>query len=238
LENNTPETRLPSCPSWTLIEPCAWRRSLILGESWKTFGRCSWPHRIRRELINNAVGRFAWVHFGAVSGRPSRRAASQGCQFRTFGSAPVTRVNRLPEVILSSNRWSDLRFAPACRAASPSVRSPARRSKLPSRTISASGRANSYSRSIRSPTRLRSIRPRRGLFPAGNRASLIRRSTMRRSRSIRMRATAILVLWDGRLPLFCHYRAGCSARGSRSYQGSVWLMSQSAANRSRAEIPW
>src|ERR1700731_1082121 len=45
------------CPSWTLIEPCALRRSLILGESWKTFGRCSWPHRIRRELINNAVGR-------------------------------------------------------------------------------------------------------------------------------------------------------------------------------------
>ena len=26
------------CPSWTLIEPCALRRSLILGEFWKTFG--------------------------------------------------------------------------------------------------------------------------------------------------------------------------------------------------------
>jgi hypothetical protein len=35
------------CFSWTLIEPCALRRSLILGESWKTFGRCSWPHRIK-----------------------------------------------------------------------------------------------------------------------------------------------------------------------------------------------
>jgi hypothetical protein len=35
------------CPSWTLIEPCALRRSLILGESWRTFGRCSWPHRIK-----------------------------------------------------------------------------------------------------------------------------------------------------------------------------------------------
>jgi hypothetical protein len=33
------------CPPWTLIEPCALRRSLILGESWKTFWRCSWPHR-------------------------------------------------------------------------------------------------------------------------------------------------------------------------------------------------
>jgi hypothetical protein len=31
-----------------------------------------WPHRWR-ELINNAVGRLAWAHFGAVSGRPSRR---------------------------------------------------------------------------------------------------------------------------------------------------------------------
>ena len=35
------------CPSWTLIEPCALRRSLLLSESWKTFGRCSWPHRIK-----------------------------------------------------------------------------------------------------------------------------------------------------------------------------------------------
>ena len=35
------------CPSWTLIELCALRRSRILGASWKTFGRCSWPHRIK-----------------------------------------------------------------------------------------------------------------------------------------------------------------------------------------------
>ena len=35
------------CPSWTLIEPCALRRSLLLSEFWKTFGRCSWPHRIK-----------------------------------------------------------------------------------------------------------------------------------------------------------------------------------------------
>jgi NADPH-dependent 2,4-dienoyl-CoA reductase/sulfur reductase-like enzyme len=33
--------RIRGCPSWTLIEPCASRRSLILGEFWKTFGRCS-----------------------------------------------------------------------------------------------------------------------------------------------------------------------------------------------------
>ena len=51
------------------------RRSLILGEFWKTFGRCSWPHRIK----GNADGRLAWVPFGAVSGRPSRRVAFQGC---------------------------------------------------------------------------------------------------------------------------------------------------------------
>jgi Transposase IS200 like len=34
-------------PSWTLIEPCASPRSLILGGSWKAFGQCSWPHRIK-----------------------------------------------------------------------------------------------------------------------------------------------------------------------------------------------
>ncbi len=31
--------RLRGCPSWTLIEPCASLRSLILGASWKTFAR-------------------------------------------------------------------------------------------------------------------------------------------------------------------------------------------------------
>src|SRR2546430_1736672 len=30
--NSTPETGLRGCPSWTLIEPCASRRSLMLGE--------------------------------------------------------------------------------------------------------------------------------------------------------------------------------------------------------------
>jgi hypothetical protein len=55
--NITPETRLPGCPSWTLIEPCASRRSLILGASWKTFGRCSWPHRI----VNSET--CAWTGF-------------------------------------------------------------------------------------------------------------------------------------------------------------------------------
>ena len=29
------------CPSWTLIEPCASRRSLILGASWQVCGRWS-----------------------------------------------------------------------------------------------------------------------------------------------------------------------------------------------------
>ena len=43
----SPETGLPGCPSWTLIEPCASRRSLILGASWKAFWRCIWPHRIK-----------------------------------------------------------------------------------------------------------------------------------------------------------------------------------------------
>jgi hypothetical protein len=38
---------ITGCPSWTLIEPCASRRSLILGASWKTFWRCGWPHRIK-----------------------------------------------------------------------------------------------------------------------------------------------------------------------------------------------
>jgi hypothetical protein len=42
------------CPSWTLIEPCALRRSLILGESWKMFGRCSWPH-------SDLTASYAWV---------------------------------------------------------------------------------------------------------------------------------------------------------------------------------
>jgi hypothetical protein len=44
------------------IEPCASLHSLILGASWKTFARCSWPHRmphrIRRELMNVGLDNF------------------------------------------------------------------------------------------------------------------------------------------------------------------------------------
>ena len=42
---------ITGCPSWTLIEPCASRRSLILGGRWKTFETYDWPHKHREGLI-------------------------------------------------------------------------------------------------------------------------------------------------------------------------------------------
>jgi hypothetical protein len=65
-------------PFWTLIEPCASHRSLNLDShrslnletSWNTFGRCSWPHKIKLNLHL-----FPKVRFGAASGWQTPLAA-------------------------------------------------------------------------------------------------------------------------------------------------------------------
>jgi hypothetical protein len=60
-ENNGHIREVYGCPSWTLIEPCASRLSLILGESWKTFGRCSRPHRIKARSHKRGLGQLSRV---------------------------------------------------------------------------------------------------------------------------------------------------------------------------------
>ena len=46
-----------------LAKSDASRRSLILGGSWKTFGRCSWPHRTKARSHKRGLGQLSRVRF-------------------------------------------------------------------------------------------------------------------------------------------------------------------------------
>ena len=66
---------------------------------------------LRRELINNAVGRLAWVPFGAVRSRPSRRVAFQGCA--NSGSS------RSAQTGLFCDHWPATKSSPSYRCSTP-----------------------------------------------------------------------------------------------------------------------
>jgi hypothetical protein len=85
---------------------------------------------LRRELINNAVGRLAWVPFGAVRSRPSRRVAFQGCANSRLSPNHLShRPNRYPlrhhkNSSTPSSVWTETPRAALCwtTCAAPSLR--------------------------------------------------------------------------------------------------------------------
>jgi hypothetical protein len=102
-EEQNRRQRVTGCPSWTLIEPCALRRSLILGESWKTFERCSWPHRIKARSHKRRLGQLSEP---ALTGRISRgRMDSISCLWsRKSASSPRPRATRLTKLVIRGCR--------------------------------------------------------------------------------------------------------------------------------------